>query len=396
MADSVQKQIMVTVKKPDGTFVKVPLSELKKPASAPPSPKTEVPAQKAADPFKPVVTNNILVAPVSASPKSTMPVNKPKLSREDFSSPLEDVVAEDVSLRTALSRIDQAEEVMKRLSFKVPQDYINRLRSIVQLRLKDVRGERETKEMVLRSIKDGGLGLTSPQAEELLSACNKVSNVKNEGVEIKNIKDLKRSLPKSLAASLPMVESSEIPEKYSPPGVPANSTPFNSFVHDPKTASGVKATILSKEEKFLPVEKAAPIAAAISSSKREQSRPQFNISSTQAPRAMQDIVSTEKVMGPVEELKYVSLTDFRRLSKNPVEAAKRLGQKFVNLKEESYLLFLQALSAWRTSPLFQDYLRAVLISLQKGIPLEAVVTGNTENIQFPEIQALIEMEKELN
>lgn len=382
MSDGAVKQIMVTVKKSDGTFVKVPLSELKKPAT----PAVVTP------PKLPISKPISMVRPVA--PKTVTKLQPTKLSKEDFSSPLSDSLSTVSSSESVVSRprLDQTDEVIKKLSFKVPADFVNRLRSIAQLRLKDVRGEKETKEMVLRSIKDGGLGLTMPQADELQKVCQEVLGKVVKATPVKNIKELKKDTPKSIpSANLPMVEPSEIPEPYIPPPVPANTTPFNSFVYGQKVTVEKpkfnRESILDKKPIVAPVVTALPKAVSTPSS--------FRISHPVTPQGMQDVIGREKTMGPLEELKYITLTDFRRLSKNPAEAAKRLGQKFLNLKEESYILFLQAWSAWRASPLFQEYLRSVLNSLQKGTVLGVTLADLKESIQMPEIEALIQMEKEL-
>jgi hypothetical protein len=99
-------------------------------------------------------------------------------------------------------------------------------------------------------------------------------------------------------------------------------------------------------------------------------------------------------MGPVEEIKYTNLTDFRRLSAKPEEAAKRLRQKMYNLQDESFLLYMDALAAYRQSPLYLDYANLVATSLATRKPL-ASLTQDKNRIQMAEINALLEMEKTL-
>jgi len=59
---------------------------------------------------------------------------------------------------TSVKRDDQVQSVLQGLNFSVPQEFTSRLRSIIQLRLKDLRSEDETRESALRPGKDGGLG----------------------------------------------------------------------------------------------------------------------------------------------------------------------------------------------------------------------------------------------
>lgn len=100
-------------------------------------------------------------------------------------------------------------------------------------------------------------------------------------------------------------------------------------------------------------------------------------------------------LGPVEEIEFISLTDFRRLSSSPAEAASRLKQKFINLREESYILFIDGLAAWRQSPLFIEYSGAVTEALNSGKKLSEVLLSDPNKIQMNEVQAIIEMEKDL-
>ena len=100
-------------------------------------------------------------------------------------------------------------------------------------------------------------------------------------------------------------------------------------------------------------------------------------------------------LGPVDELEFFTLTDFRRLSSKADEAASRLKQKFINLRDESYILYLDGLAAWRQSPLFTEYSGVVVESLNNKKKLADVLLADKNKIQMPEVQAIIQMEKEL-
>lgn len=108
---------------------------------------------------------------------------------------------------------------------------------------------------------------------------------------------------------------------------------------------------------------------------------------------MRDIIKP-KEMGPVDEIRYFTLVDLRRLASDSAEATRRLKQKFLNLRAESYLLYFDALAAWKASPLYIDYMRSVAAALKNRQTLN-VSAGDKNQIQPKEIQLLIEMEKEL-
>lgn len=165
-------------------------------------------------------------------------------------------------------------------------------------------------------------------------------------------------------------------EKLSPPAVfhepptPATAAPFNSFAHKPALS-------------------AAPVA------KRDDTMALKLNAQPQTRRLIRDIIPPRiDEIGPVQEIARLTLADLRRLATNPSEAASRLKQKLVNLRDESYLLYLEGLAAWRSSPLYLDYVKALAMSLDRRQTLAMLLTDKTK-IQLAEIQALINMEKEL-
>jgi hypothetical protein len=83
------------------------------------------------------------------------------------------------------------------------------------------------------------------------------------------------------------------------------------------------------------------------------------------------------------------------LSSSPSEAVSRLKQKFVNLRDESFLLFMDSWNAWHGSPLYQSYLDVVDSALSQKFAL-STVSNTKEKISLSEIEELIKMEKELD
>ncbi len=294
---------IILVKKADGSFVRVPLSQVKKMQGE----GKKMPATK--DDARPLLDEAV-------------PVGNANLSR----------VSE--------SRQNQIDSVIKKLSFVVPADYSNRLRIVVQLRLKEIRSNEQTTAALIRETGQAGVGLTWSQADEVIKRCEA-----------------------AVAASLPAVRG---------PGALANATPHNAFVH-------------SEVQSF---EQARPLSPVAPESFKLNSEPRVKT-------VMHDVVSRPTEVGPIDEIRYVTLIDFRRLSHNPVEAAARLKQKFVNLQGESILLYLDAWDAWRQSPLYTDYVKLVFAYLETPRPL-AKLSADKHGLQLAEISAIVQMEKELS
>lgn len=379
-------QPTILVKKADGTFVRVPLADLKKKPVAPPVvpvvevPKVEPVVEKVVEPVvevkptvsvlqkpvQPVAMNSWIkkdraVAPTVMVPKKVVEPVVVKSKPADFKSPLEDsdLPASALGVKTSVTRDSEVDKVVKQLSFTILPSFLGRLKSVVQLRLKDVRGANETRDIALRSIKDGGLGLTSVQADELEKKCVVEMELADKGV----VTPLK-VWPKAVVPT-----ADDLPQKFVEPLVPANTTPFNSFIHETDQPSTI-----------------VPLQHDV---------PEFKISSAFKPKpVIRDVISKSVEMGPIEEIKFFRLIDLRRLANSPVEAANRLKQKFINLKEESVLLFLDAARAWRESLLYLEYLEMVDLAFNKHVHLAAVVVDK-EKINLEEIKAIVNMEKEL-
>jgi len=105
----------------------------------------------------------------------------------------------------------------------------------------------------------------------------------------------------------------------------------------------------------------------------------------------------KKSVGPLDELRTFDLRDWRRLSSNPVKAGEELLEKFMVLKSESFLSFMQGVEAWRQSPLYSMYkdIIAVCISSQQKIK-DYLFNQDKNNILSPEeFDQLVKVNKNL-
>jgi hypothetical protein len=71
---------------------------------------------------------------------------------------------------------------------------------------------------------------------------------------------------------------------------------------------------------------------------------------------MEDVKYVPKLMGPIEELGEMNLVNFRRLSQDPNEAAKKIEEKINFLEDDRYSKRIEGIKAWRTSPINSLYL----------------------------------------
>ncbi len=373
MTDNNQPTILV--KKADGTTERITLAELKARQSKPvavvvePVKVVEPEVVKVVEVVEPKIEKpqGLVVGPVEK--KVIIPnqlaqdkIDQTPLKTADVKSLLNEEVP--VSFHSdsivAPAQLDQVSKIILTFSFKVPAQFENRLRSSVQLRLKDIRSENDTRDLCLRSIAEGGLGLSEPQAEELISK-TKIS--------------------------------SPIPAKKNTP------VTFQALPPMPVIETMRKSDREAAVEKIIGQVPSAPIISDLISTKKIETNnapsPLRSTPSQSFKPMVHDVQAKPVEMGPLDEIQYFSLIDLRRLSSQPTEAVSRLKQKFVNLKDESYVLFMESWAAWRKSPLYQSYLEVVDEALSQKFSLNAVLNSK-EKILLAEVEAIAKMEKELD
>lgn len=334
---------IILVKKKDGTFARMKLSDLKK---------------------SPVlVEDKKKEAPVKISEKKNI------LTKEDIKSPLEDEELKNLDYQTFNKRTDEAGEIINKLSFKFVEQAKNNIKNTLVLFLKDIKSEEQAIEILRQPVYLGGADLNTEQLKELFRiAREKLTQIATQKHDL--TEPLKKVAPR---INLPMKEG-EI--------LPSSSSPFNAFVHKPAFNRKVKE-IKSLDEMM----ENAEIGEEDISKMIKFGKP--------AKTTVEDIISPKNInYGPIDEIRSFTLTDFRRLSSEAKEAVTRLRQKFANLKEESFLLYLEAIEVWQQSPLYKKYMERICESLNKNLRLSGLVKKE-DDLTEEEIKLLVKMEKDL-
>ncbi len=401
---------LIPIKHPDGTIEKVTLDEFKARQKKATVPKSAVPAPvKPSEPAikKPELTK-ITPKPIEKKIEKSTPTPPPAkpdpvkekkpitsmpqaAKTEEGKSLLEEELplAKQSTPMASADRREEAETIVKKLNLQISEEAKKRLIGLVQLRLKDVRGETEVKEWLTKAENEMGIGLSEEKAESVLSAVREI--LKQPRKDDMPIIPLKR--PLGTPSNIPATPTSTVfgatkalaKEEREP--LPAVNTPVNSFIHPERVSINSSSNKMPKSLDELVKKESAAFEPSIESLMPNKGQPARTI--------VRDISTAKPThLGPVEELRYITLTDFRRLSTNPEEAAARLRQKFFNLKDESYILYMNGLTAWRQSPLFTDYTNAAISALNSKIKMTDE-SMDKEKIQIPEIQALVVMQKQL-
>lgn len=274
-----------------------------------------------------------------------------------------------------------------------------RFDSLVVSRLKDVRTVYEVEEYALKSTDQGGLAFNEDQAKLLnaiISAAQKLSGGGDSAPKprrpvpppsLANTQVPKPALvPTPTPVSAPIsVASVAAPEPLRRETITKIHVPESksSAPQSQSSSSSYKFPLSGEEYKFTPP--SSP--STTSSASGTQRIGKIMVEDVVAP------VSLKKTMGPVDELHIFSLVDFRRLSPKTEAAKEIMKEKFAGLKEESYVLFLDARDAWRESPLFQIYEEIVLSALETKISIEESISGHSSALTHDEFLAILELNK---
>lgn len=106
-----------------------------------------------------------------------------------------------------------------------------------------------------------------------------------------------------------------------------------------------------------------------------------------------------KTTGPIDELKYMSLLNFRRLSNNPAESFNNISQKLKVLEGIDYGKMLEGIKAWKQSPVSKLYLKMFSIASEEGLSIDKVIeklkNSGQEYLNREEIDNIIKFNKSL-
>lgn len=114
---------------------------------------------------------------------------------------------------------------------------------------------------------------------------------------------------------------------------------------------------------------------------------------------LDDVKYVPKLIGPVEELREMTLVDFRRLNSDPSVAAAKVKEKINLLEKESVTKKIAGIRAWQESEVSRLYLEISRESLTKGVPVNQVISlrasAGKPTLTADEYQAVMELNRAL-
>lgn len=313
---------------------------------------------------------------------------------------------------------------------------LSRLKSVLSTYLRGVRSKIDAKAALSKDVALGGLGLQAAEIERVFKVCD---SHKFRSLDISTAvapisrppasssldkliaREEKRAIPsaeynlkaaiasgqvKRPEISKPLDLSHELPQPEIPLDLPAPSAkaPVQPVQTKPAAPvqpipvpAPVQAPILKAQAQpeIKPVPKPVAPAPAPAPKPSPAMRP---ISESSRPQ-LHDIRPMPKVMGPVEELQFLDLVNFRRLGKSPAEISAKLLAKIKLLEREGYDKLIAGVKAWRQSPVNRLYLRLGQEAAAKGISLkqaiEARQKSGQEYLSWEEVEAIVSLNGQL-
>lgn len=274
-----------------------------------------------------------------------------------------------------------------KITFSLPETKI-RFENLVRTRLRDVRNADDVRAALTAPQKNGGLGLPSIAAEkvgQLIEAehaaltstlhtekkreAEAISRTSAQGVETrtqdKRAKELKELEERfiALAGKSKLLKEREV------------------LLPPVKMESGMRNQELGTEPKR-PELKSVLSPASI--------KPVLGTK----PR-IEDVKFSPKLTGPVEELRGMTIVEFRRLSKDAKEATLKVRDKIDLVKEQGHEKYVAAVRGWKESEPSRLYLELSRKALETGTPIPTLVaereSQNLSTLTVAEFQAILSL-----
>lgn len=394
-----------------------------------------------------VMVKNVLVSQLPSYFISEFKLNSQqaeKLSNE-LRERLFFVVASYLGLKPELSNFEkQAQEILKEARINFPSEELQlRCKKVLVSYLRGVRSKLDIRSSLQRPINVGGLNLSNQEADDLLKTANRLI-VGTNGKQVldkivatadsKNLDtyNLKKEIESGRTVSIniqkePKLISSpselkliEQPEHKALAEAKKVAEKVDILTKDPVKevkikAEPIKPVAIVEEKKpekdpnsFAPVKKKSIFVAEKKEVKKEVNlnfKPDISLpisrpaAGSDSKPKMEDIKVAPRTMGPIEELRFLDLDNFRRLGNSPQEITEKIRQKIKLLEKDGYDKRIEAFEAWRKSPVNRLYLTIGQLAVNQGLSLEEASLNRKEkysdSLSIEEIKGIVDLNSSL-
>ena len=288
-----------------------------------------------------------------------------KARDEDAVSVASNVVS--ASAQVARSAMDQAVlSVMQEIGDLSLDEYrLKRLQSTISTRLTDVRNDIQTKSILQREVKVGGIELDHDAADRVAVLIERAYNTFRSAI----VEEEKKKIEQIMEGQKQKVEERKKRE----------SEEHAKWYQEKMKSSQVETDLQQQFAQAMQNMAASPSPLPSGS---------HQVDGVIAP-------APRRLKGLAEELGGMRWEDFRRLASTPEAAAEKVQQKLETLKAESFERWTEGVQAWRNSPIQRDYLSLVTESFGPGKPVAELVEAkhalDPRTPSSAEVSALIQL-----
>ncbi|MEI6596838.1 MAG: hypothetical protein WCL13_01325 [bacterium] len=388
------------------------------------------------------------IAPVKDAP----PTSEPKVENASFFFSPDDeeeirglikkiVIVEDSNLASGTID-DKLKEIISRAKINFGSaDLVDRFSQILRTYLRGIRNKLETKTTLIKPFLNGGLSFDEDSAEKVMSLADKVLNpVKSSPIDAAGFNEASSATDQPIKpapkSSLPELKKSDFfpkreisrdaaydfsklagKDKNSAQGGSALSGDLKKLDTKHELAPltpAIRPTAVTQKNELKVKEKnltlpkniqteAAPIKPAVNSDlgtmplikRRFEAE---NLNQSQKIK-VEDVKYVPRVMGPLDEIKYMDLINFRRLDGDPLKSADKIKSKIDLLEEENYGKKLEGIKFWRLSPISKLYLEVGRLSISEKKPIDVIIeerkVANSDYLTADEFKAIMDLNKSL-
>lgn len=310
---------------------------------------------------------------------------------------------------------------------------LRRLKNIIVSRLRNVRDQMETREILSDAVAAGGFGLAAALVDKILSLINiELSRLDKQRINSSAAADFK-SLEEMFIPFRPKEKIEETQLRPLPP-LPEKSLAQNQsqkaeepISFSPAPDKKVKPVSLSAAEikelaeiaavPLEPVNKKPPFSVKAESRPIVERMPEIKVdwppvlaatkpsvpeTKAEAPVLKikpKEVKFQERLVDPVDEIRTMKVVDFRRLAPTPAEATKKISEKIALLEKDSFTKKIQGIGAWKENEIYQLYLAIVRQGILENKSMPEVVEqrqqANSPILTEEELEAILALNQRL-
>jgi len=360
----------------------------------------------------------------SSESLSEAPISEPKVKGSSFFFSPDDeeeirnltqkiIVAENSSL-SAEAIDEKLKEITSRAEINFGSaDLADRFSKILKTYLRGIRDKLDTKVALMKPFLNGGLSFDEASAEKAITLADKVLNSKSdkpleplptvkfseaEKTDFLKKREIVRDAAydfsklaersEKIKNDLKKLDTSHELAPLTPSAVVAKT-------EKPKVQEKITPTPKKVQPKAIPIQSEPDNDHIMPLIKRRFEAENLS----QSPKVkIEDVKYVPRVMGPLDEIRYMDLINFRRLDRDSLNASAKIKNK-IDLLEEDYGKKLEGIKLWRQSPIYKLYLEIGRSSISSNRPVDVIIEerkmNNQEYLTTEEFKAIMDLNKSL-